>query len=253
MGRTGTQSLQRALEILGVGPCYHQFDIVSLNAQKEGGIWFNALQRERAGEKNVIDMKEYFANSPYKSSMDYPFCAFYKEIAEAFSETKFILTVRDPESWYRSYVETILKSLFDWRTLAASKLVPFFHKRIFISHHMLWRFFGAEFLENPDYVHKKDHMIRCYQEHNKKVQATIPSDRLLVYEVKQGWGPLCKFLGVPVPNVPFPHNNDVKDFWRQICQMRMLTFVAAGACAVGVALAYFKFSWGSGVPSMPAM
>lgn len=55
---------------------------------------------------------------------------------------------------------------------------------------------------------------------NEEVQRTVPPDRLLVFEVKDGWEPLCRFLGVPVPSTPFPHANKgdsfEKDFVKRI-------------------------------------
>ena len=52
-----------------------------------------------------------------------------------------------------------------------------------------------------------------YSAHNDAVKSTIPDDRLLVFEVKDGWAPLCEFLGVPVPDEPFPRTNDRSEFW----------------------------------------
>ena len=35
----------------------------------------------------------------------------------------------------------------------------------------------------------------------------LPAERLLIYSPRQGWEPLCSFLGVPVPDVSFPRVN----------------------------------------------
>ena len=63
-----------------------------------------------------------------------------------------------------------------------------------------WKLFG-------DRIHDRDFMIEAFKKHNAEVQRVIPAKRLLVYEASQGWGPLCKFLGVPIPETPFPRVN----------------------------------------------
>jgi Sulfotransferase domain len=57
---------------------------------------------------------------------------------------------------------------------------------------------------------------RAFIAHNEAVKATIPAGQLLVYDVKQGWAPLCEFLGVPVPDEPFPRSNDRREFWDRV-------------------------------------
>jgi hypothetical protein len=69
------------------------------------------------------------------------------------------------------------------------------------------------------------------------VKRTVRSDRLLVYEVSEGWGPLCAFLGVPVPeSKPFPRLNDTAEFRarirRGILVVRTVGFTALGAMVV---------------------
>jgi len=44
------------------------------------------------------------------------------------------------------------------------------------------------------------------------VRATVPPERLVDYTAGDGWEPLCKALGVPVPDAPFPHVNSTADF-----------------------------------------
>lgn len=57
---------------------------------------------------------------------------------------------------------------------------------------------------------------RAFTAHNDAVKAAIPTDRLLTYQVKDGWGPLCGFLGKPVPADPFPRTNDRGEFWDRV-------------------------------------
>lgn len=66
-----------------------------------------------------------------------------------------------------------------------------------------------DFFDNR--MHDREFLIMRFNEHVAEVQARIPADRLLTFEVKQGWSPLCEFLEVPVPAEPFPHINDTAE------------------------------------------
>jgi Sulfotransferase domain len=77
--------------------------------------------------------------------------------------------------------------------------------------------------------------IEAFVQWNEDVTERVPAEKLLVYEVKEGWGPLCDFLGVEAPvDEPFPHLNDADSF-RQMIRRRM---VVAVAILVGLALLY---------------
>jgi Sulfotransferase domain len=64
----------------------------------------------------------------------------------------------------------------------------------------------------PQGVDDRAAAIAAFERHNRHVQQRVPPDRLLVYEVREGWEPLCRFLGVAVPAIPFPHLNDRLEF-----------------------------------------
>ena len=74
--------------------------------------------------------------------------------------------------------------------------------------------------------------------------ATVPAARLLVFDVKQGWKPLCAFLGVPVPSQPFPHLNESKgsmqarlfQFWLETTSPRVRAGWALGSATLVAAL-----------------
>jgi hypothetical protein len=59
-------------------------------------------------------------------------------------------------------------------------------------------------------------LMAAFTAHNSAVKATIPADQLLVYQVRDGWVPLCEFLGVSVPDEPFPRTNDRGEFWDRV-------------------------------------
>jgi hypothetical protein len=140
-----------------------------------------------------------FAN--YRSSCDWPSCYFYKELAERYPQAKVILTLRDPEAWFKSVSNTIIGSfkgpmiLPDGRRVGPpGDFVPLLGQKTF----------GGHFDEA--------HMIDVFNRHNEEVRRTIPKERLLVFDAKQGWEPLCEFLGVPAPATPFPKTNSTEEF-----------------------------------------
>lgn len=195
-GRTGTLSLKLALEQLGFAPCHHMTEIVTDPDLMD--FWNRLSDNVVAG--TPIDWDECFAHWP--ATVDWPACGFYAELAEAYPEAKVVLTERDPESWYASMAGTILQSM----PLTGTDAPP--------AHDHPMRF-GARLVTEKafNYDLSRENVIAAYNRHNAEVRARIPADRLLVFEVSQGWDPLCEFLGVPVPNKPFPRSNARDEFW----------------------------------------
>jgi hypothetical protein len=198
VGRTGTHSLKLALEILGFGKCYHMEELF---LHPENIIYF---KKAESGE--TVDWDKLFTG--YSSAVDYPVAKYYKQLIAAFPQAKIIHTVRDPESWYNSATETIF-----WaskpslgRILSLAIKLPFSsaaRKRLPIlqfNGRMVDNIFGKNLKD-------KQEVIKRYNEINTETLNTIPKDRSLVYDVKTGWEPLCRFLNVPVAEVPFPRSN----------------------------------------------
>ncbi len=189
-GRTGTLSLKTALEELGFGPCYHMIEVFDKPRHVE--LW------QAAGEGKPIDWNELFAG--YNAAVDWPTCAFYEQLMQAYPEAKVLLSVRDPERWYQSVLNTIYGG---GRTEGGSPLGP--DDRTFprMVNTIIWQgTFGGAFEE-------KQHALDVFKRHIQEVKDRVPSDRLLVYDVKEGWEPLCRFLNVPAPvDTPFPRLND---------------------------------------------
>lgn len=205
-GRTGTLSLKAALETLGFGPCYH---MVELLAQPERVRHWEAAERGRPVEWDAL-----FRG--YRAAVDFPAYRQYRVLAEHYPRAKVILTVRDPEAWYRSVLSTTYRaSPPPLRTALFALKLPFSPRlrRLLRALNLargIWRKdFGGRF-------GYKDEALKAYRAHLEEVQRTIPAERLLVYDVREGWGPLCSFLEVPVPDVPFPHLNDRASFERSV-------------------------------------
>lgn len=193
LGRTGTLSLKLALEQLGFGPCYHMTEVLMEPARGAG--WLRA-----AGGQP--DWNAVF--SEFASTVDYPGCVYWRELAQFYPSAKVLLSVRDPRDWFDSTQQTIFSEEHN-KPLINSALAEFFEKTVFEA-------FG-------DRIHDRDFMIAAFRRHNAEVEKAVPQSRLLVYEVTQGWPPLCKFLGVPVPDSPFPRVNSREERIRQRASM----------------------------------
>ncbi len=204
-GRTGTLSLKRALERLGFGKCYHMVEVIP--NPDNLALWMAVLDGKP-------DWDAIFEG--YQSSVDWPAAAFYREQMDRYPEARVVLTVRDPESWYRSVSETIY---------SFSKLMPpiwlmwlkRFRQVRRLTYGAIWDgTFDGRFED-------RSHAIRVFNEHIESVRKHVPPDRLLVFDVREGWEPLCEFLGIAdVPDEPFPHVNEGAAMKRRLRTLRLL-------------------------------
>jgi hypothetical protein len=237
-GRTGTLSLREALVRLGFGPCDHMLE--NFEHPERFALWQAALRRKRAGEP--IDWRPLL--SGYRAIVDWPGAYFWRELIAAHPDAKVILTVRDPERWYDSTTRTIFRLRSPEKTGGRERAMlrllllamPKLRSAPELIDDIIWSdTFGGRFAD-------REHALRVFTDHSREVQAAVPSDRLLVFDVKEGWGPLCAFLGVPVPNdEPFPHVNDAESFRRQMRErltqsvtkvLRPVILAAAGVAAL---------------------
>ena len=198
LGRTGTLSLKHALEELGLGPCHHMEEVMQHPGQIP--LW------HAAGRGKPVDWAALLEG--YRATVDWPSAQFWAELARRFPAAKIVLTVRDRARWYESFSKTILM-LMSAREAAPNETM----KAIFdmAQDVIIRRAFDGR-LDDPT------HVMACFDRHNAAVKAALPPERLLVYEVAQGWAPLCRFLGVPVPATPFPRVNSTQEFWELIQQ-----------------------------------
>jgi hypothetical protein len=214
-GRTGTMSLKVALEILGFGPCYHMTEVFA--HPEHTGFWISAWRGEPADWDGVL--------GGYEAAVDWPACTFYEELMERHPDAKVILSLRDPERWYQSVRNTIyelsvviprhpiyrigygLVSIFVFRGSGNVDLVG----------EIIWQgTFDGRFED-------KHHAIEVFERHSAEVQRRVPENRLLVYDVKAGWEPLCEFLGVEVPDEPFPRTNDTAEMRRRVRAVKAIS------------------------------
>ncbi|GAA2214491.1 sulfotransferase family protein [Nonomuraea monospora] len=200
--RTGTSSMKAALERLGFGPCHHMFDVGS--DPDRARRW-----APLADAGTAPDWDHVFEG--FRSAVDWPASFFWRELADAYPEAKVILTVRDPHAWLASMQALIANGP---ARLQADRLAPEMAPLVEnmnttrpLLERMIREGLGSDraFGEPLD---EKDSLL-AFERHVATVKESLPPERLLVFDVREGWEPLCRFLGVDVPDgEPFPHLND---------------------------------------------
>lgn len=209
MGRTGTSSLKRALEQLGFGPCHHMEEVFKHPA--EVPVW------ERAARGAKVDWKTLL--SPYRSACDFPSAFYYRELMETFPDAKVILSVRDASSWYDSVRETILPAMMRFPNPIVLPWLPFFGAA---TRSMKGTMFH---LQIAKHFSDRARVEKVFEDWNAEVKRVVPRERLLVHQAKDGWGPLCAFLGVPVPETPYPRVNDTASFKKRVVLSNAIAWV----------------------------
>ena len=192
--RTGTMSLKHALESLALGPCYHMIEV--FQHPEHVDFWLAAL----GNPGNSAVWSDVFEG--FQSTADAPACHFWKSLADYYPDAKFILTVRDADSWYESFQTTVYQAMTH-----PERSPDVAHRSVqdMARHLILETMFENRFKDRA-------FAIQRFQEHNNAVTAAFDSSRLLVFDVAEGWAPLCKFLNVPVPDAPFPQSNTRQEF-----------------------------------------
>lgn len=247
-GRTGTTSLQQALEVLLGGKVHHMNQIRGVPGDKERHfqLW-EALAR---GEK--VDFEELFQG--YIGAVDWPSCNEWKALAASYPDAKVILSMRDVTSWHKSVLDTIYISeylAFDSFGCSIlrpinSVLLPQITRFARWSHAYIWE--RCFYKDGPVRSMRGEAGLALAKkrmlEWNDEVVQTIGQDRLLIFDVKEGWEPLCQLLGKPVPDVPFPRSNDTAHFQHMVRHRKLLWYgaplLALSAC-VGTAVVVAKY------------
>ena len=194
VGRTGTYSLRMAINQLGFGPCHHMEEVLK-NMDVQVPLWSEALK----GNANWSSIYKGF-----ESAVDWPTAGFFRELIKEYPTAKFILTERNPENWADSFGSTIYK-LIEGKDKAPEKMRD-------------WLEMANAVITKTGFPQGLDRegLINGFITHNKAVRETIPEEQLLVFQVKEGWEPLCKFLNVPVREEPFPRTNNREEFWELV-------------------------------------
>jgi len=184
LGRTGTLSLKVALERLLGAPCYHMAEVFA--HPEHVGAWHDAARGR------MPDWRALFAG--YGAAVDWPAAAFWPELSEAFPDALVLLSVREPEAWWRSASGTIFPSIDraggEWREMVRAMMASRF----------------------TDRLDDREACLAAFERHNAEVRRRVPAHRLLEWRATDGWAPLCRALGVPEPDEPFPRVNTSEEF-----------------------------------------
>ena len=225
-GRTGTLSMKAALEQLGYNKCHHMLEVFPSDFQLDS---WHAI-----GEGKTPDWDAVFDG--FEANVDFPSASYWRELSAAYPDAKVILTTRSFDSWYESAMETIYQvsaRIPGWMTF-----IPKVRKIKEMTYSTIWdKLFDGKFED-------KDYARQVFEKHEADVKAEIPADRLLVFHPKEGWGPLCAFLGQPVPDTPFPNVNDRDDFRKRIAAFTWLNrapWIVAGLAIIGAVAAVLAF------------
>ena len=202
--RTGTTTLKRCLETLGYNHVYHMKELL-VNPERLH-YW------KQLSETGDTDWENLYEG--YDATVDFPGYPWYKEHMKQYPDAKVILTVRDFEAWYKSVDNTVYRAgpqtpfekikmmgklLINPRARNVVKCIKFF-KGVFFAKELQGKFLDKEYAK------------QVWENHISDVKAYVPQEKLLVYDVRDGWGPICKFLGVPEPAEPLPHLNKKENF-----------------------------------------
>jgi hypothetical protein len=233
LGRTGTHSTQVALNQLGFR-CYHMVEVIRNKENKSHLDFWRKVANSPASRQ---DWEQVF--SKYTATVDFPACAVWRELMEAYPDAKVLLTLhpKGPGAWYDSVLETIYFTENKWQFKVLQLLTPFGRKFGDMLHKLAWE----RTLEGamPD----RTKAIARYSAWAEEVKAAVPANRLLVFKVSDGWDPLCAFLGVPKPDTQFPNVNDRADFKKNIDGMSKGAYAILAAIVVAAVAAIGGAYW----------
>jgi hypothetical protein len=209
--RTGTLSQKVALEMLGLGPCYHMVNVLS--DLELASDWRRAIDGDAQWDETF---------DGFQATVDWPGSFFYRELLDVYPDAKVVLSVRDPDRWVRSMRDTIWDVLYGDSVVghlsaARAEIDPGWNGYIEMIKEM-WSRSGLMDGEDTS----DDFMSSAMQRYHEEVQSAVPADRLLVWSVEEGWEPLCEFLDVPVPETPFPRLNDSAEFGERLIDAALI-------------------------------
>lgn len=200
--RTATLTQKIALEMIGVGPCYHMVNILSDLSLVP--TWIDAFE----GGSNWDQVFD-----GYQATVDWPGAFFYRDLADAYPDAKVLLSVRDGDSWARSMRDTIWGVLrgdtmmCDLST-ARARIDPGWSSYL----ELMTAMWDKSGLLGAAEGFDASALARAMERYNDEVRQSVPAERLLVWSPADGWEPLCEFLGAPAPQAPLPHVNDAATF-----------------------------------------
>lgn len=128
-----------------------------------------------------------------------------EQLIKKYPEAKVVLTIRSPESWFKSASNTIFKmgESFDEKALNGNMHLKNVYE---MASTMIVHGLFENRLQDEEFATRK------FVEHNERIKAIVPPERLLIMELGDGWEKLCPFLGKDIPNEPYPRGNSIEEF-----------------------------------------
>ena len=220
-GTTATSSFREAMRILGFGKCYHMTDVTSLGHADK---WIEISDR-----KDPKLIRDLLDKGGYQSACEMPSSVYWKETMKAYPDAVVILNMRDPEKWYKTWMETVAFTQPDFDECPFGVRVAEGVGLHLPPMPSLKNFAAMSFRTiTMDAFHgdlSKKNMIREYNRHVEEVRSSCPPKKLLEFSYSDGWEPLCKFLNVPIPNVPIPNLNDTAVIRKRVFAMNIIGWI----------------------------
>jgi len=186
-GRTGTDSMRKALDILGVGPTHHMHVIGKDPHHRQ--LWIDLVNGSKPDWEALFD--------GYNACTDWPSAFYWSALVEEYPAAKVLLTMRSATSWWESFKATILQHILTNEN-------PNSFSELLIADQV--------FEGRPD---DREHAIAIYNRNVDEVISTVDPQRLLVHNLGDGWEPLCEWLCLPKPNSDYPNGNTRTDFFKE--------------------------------------
>jgi hypothetical protein len=233
-GRTGTESLYTALTQIGF-PCYHMYEVVRNPANKSHLDFWLKVARSEPGTRH--DWEQVF--SKYTAAVDNPACVVWRELMAEYSDAKVILSLhpKGAEAWYESTMSTIYFTENMWQFQVLKAVTPFGRKFGEMSRRLIWGRGHQGTMED------RQQAVAHYQQHIETIKGEVPPEKLLIFSADQGWGPLCRFAGVPEPATAFPNVNSRAEFQnikREMTRGAYVVLALSAAAVAGLGYALFR-------------
>ncbi|CAB9505334.1 NAD dependent epimerase dehydratase [Seminavis robusta] len=222
--RTGTASFRTAMGLLNM-KSYHMVDGY-IETPGHQDMWYKLLVEQSISIDDVLDG---IAADGFNATIDTPIVFHYKEQMQRYPNAKVVLTVRDsPEQWAASFAKTIR------RMVLASRQVPF----TLIGPMARSTQTGRRLFEDANLdIEDPSLLPQFYKDFVAEVKATVPSDKLLVFNAKDGWEPLCKCVSPLAESIktkcqnllamgtPYPHVNDEAQILAVVVGVETITII----------------------------
>ncbi|OBZ85357.1 hypothetical protein A0J61_06590 [Choanephora cucurbitarum] len=212
-GRTGTESLRTALNMLGYNT--HHMLMLFEDPEQDPEDFTNAFHN-----RDQADWDRIYKN--YSAAVDWPSVTFYKDLLKKYPDAKVVLTVRDADSWYKSAKNTIFETAKRTKAEIANnneKQAISFTKKDPVKLLEMASLVCLDGVFNDEERFSDEEKVKqMFIDHNEEVKRTVPPDQLLVMELGEGWNRLCAFLGKEVPKEPYPRSNSTEQFKQRFTQ-----------------------------------